>query len=92
MKIDMIPLPLIPNKPPILTRVVVIEKGDECNKCENCGGRNWSHPLLYKDEKDWCINCDDAHSRNHMSDEQFGEWVIDKLAAGYALTTVYRGE
>lgn len=88
MKIDMIPVPLIVNKPPILTRVLVVDKDDEWTKCENCGGRNYSHPLLYKDEKDWCCNCDDEYSRSHMSDEQFGEWVVKKMAEGYAIAVV----
>ena len=59
----------------MITKILIIEEGDEPVPCENCGGAKFDHPDLVREvDDDWCLNCnDDAMG---LSPEEYKSWLL----------------
>ena len=86
MKIDIVPIQGIP------TRVLIVEESDPSFPCENCGKPSYSHELLAKEDKEWCMDCNDNHFKGDWSDERMLRWSIEQLIDGKAILVVTRGD
>lgn len=82
MKIEVMPINGFP------TRVLVIEEYDTCVPCENCGNENYNHPLLAKEDEDWCMTCNDKEFRSGWSDDDLAKWAIGQMIEGKAIMIV----
>jgi len=63
-------------------KVLIVEEGDVSQLCESCMKPFFNHPLLAKEEKDWCINCNDEHYRKGYSDLDMGQWSLNQILDG----------
>ena len=72
----------------ILTRALVVDRTTPSRPCENCGKPMYSHKLLAKTNKDWCMKCDDKYHRGSMSSAELGAWTMKKMQAGFAVIVV----
>ena len=86
MKIDIIPIDGVP------TRVLLVDKDTPTMKCENCGKVTYDHPMLAKNDPDWCTYCDDEHFRSKMSEVELAIWSLQQMADGKAIAIVFEGE
>ncbi len=82
MKIKMVSINGVP------TRVLAVKEDDPTFPCENCGKPAYDHPLLAKEDKDWCLNCNDDEFRSNLSIHETNQWVFKQLAAGKAVIVV----
>tara|TARA_R110001592_G_scaffold21153_1_gene85835 strand:- start:122 stop:388 length:267 start_codon:yes stop_codon:yes gene_type:complete len=72
-------------------RVLVPEEGDTNQSCENCGKECYDHELLFKEDREWCMNCNDLYQgRDKWSDERMGKWVLELMTKGYAACVIRR--
>ena len=83
MKIEMIPVN------GIWTRALIVDEDTPHTLCENCGSKPvYVHPLLVKEDKDWCTKCNDDHFRGHMSEEELAIWSLKQMPEGKAIMVV----
>tara|TARA_R110000824_G_scaffold375944_2_gene566980 strand:+ start:3978 stop:4235 length:258 start_codon:yes stop_codon:yes gene_type:complete len=82
MKIEMVPVN------GIWTRALVVDENTPHVPCENCGKPVYSHPLLIKNDGDWCIFCDDEYHRSDMTEKELGMWTMKQMADGKAVIVV----
>ena len=75
----------------IITRALVINSNTPHKPCENCGKPTYSHPLLAKNDPDWCTLCDDEYYRGGMSELQLAKWTLEQMANGKAVIVI-RGQ
>tara|TARA_Y100001973_G_C5194178_1_gene333050 strand:+ start:1574 stop:1837 length:264 start_codon:yes stop_codon:yes gene_type:complete len=66
----------------IPAKVLVIEDDDTPLTCESCFKTYYNHPLLAKEEDEWCMNCNDAHYRKDFSDIEMGKWAMNQILKG----------
>jgi hypothetical protein len=72
-----------------ILRVLTLEEGDNSRPCENCGKECYDHELLFKEDLDWCMTCNDKHQgRDKWPDERMGEWVVELMSKGYAACVI----
>lgn len=69
------------------------EEADAAPKCENCGKKpNIQHELLIKEEKDWCIDCNDEHFRPNATPMEDAQHCIDLTVKGYCAGVLMRAQ
>ena len=69
-------------------RALIVDENDPTRTCENCGKQCYDHPLLAKEDKDWCINCTDEMNRTKMTDRELGLWTLMMDSKGYITMVV----
>jgi len=74
----------------IVTRVLVVDEYDKASVCENCGGENYNHELLAKEDTDWCMDCNDNIHRKDMSALDVIKWAFGQMLEGKAVLVVRR--
>jgi len=82
VKVEMVPID------GMMIRALVVDGNDEYQNCENCGNRCYNHPDLAKEDKDWCLNCNDAELQSKMSDTEMALWTIQQMDAGKIVIVV----
>lgn len=83
MKVDMIEFQ------GMVMRVILVNNSDPSRPCENCGKPCYDHELLIKDDKDWCMPCNDKEFRNSWTDVEVGMWAQKSMEDGYAIAVVH---
>lgn len=74
----------------IPAKVLVVNEHDTPLLCESCLKPYYNHPLLAKEEDEWCMNCNDAHYRGHLSVIEMGRWTMNQIKAGKIVIVVRR--
>lgn len=83
MKIEMIPIN------GIWTRALIVDEDTPHTLCENCGSKPvYVHPLLVKEDNDWCTKCNDDHYRGNMTEDELAIWTLKQMADGKAVIVV----
>jgi hypothetical protein len=71
-------------------RAIMVSKNDVSKPCENCGRPSWQHELLFKEDQDWCMTCNDEHhGRDKWSDKKMKQWCMELMAKGMAIAVMY---
>jgi hypothetical protein len=87
MKIEMVPID------GILTRALVVNNDTPYTLCENCGKKPvYSHPLLIRNDDDWCLFCDDEYHRSDMTENELAIWTLKQMAKGKAIVVIKERE
>tara|TARA_Y100000593_G_C4315116_1_gene340466 strand:- start:2175 stop:2432 length:258 start_codon:yes stop_codon:yes gene_type:complete len=74
----------------VLQKVLIVDEDDVPGKCENCAKPFYNHPMLAKEDDEWCINCCDAHHRPGWNELQIGQWSMEQIANGKIICVVMR--
>tara|TARA_R100000234_G_C4917018_1_gene142449 strand:- start:429 stop:683 length:255 start_codon:yes stop_codon:yes gene_type:complete len=74
----------------LIVRALVVDKNDNFQNCENCGGPSYNHPDLAKEDWDWCLNCNDEHLLSKLDDFSMVQWTIEQVDAGKIVVVVTR--
>lgn len=69
-------------------RALIVNENDPSRTCENCGNQCYDHPLLAKEDEDWCINCNDTIHRANMTNNELGLWTLLMDSKGYITVVV----
>ena len=72
----------------MLVRALGVDRNDEFENCENCGGPSYNHPDLAKQDKDWCLDCNDTELQTKMSDREMALWTMEQMDAGKIVVVV----
>ena len=72
----------------MLVRALVVDRNDEFENCENCCGPSYNHPDLAKQDKDWCLDCNDEAMLTKLDDFGMAQWTIEQMDAGKIVVVV----
>ena len=73
----------------MLMRAVIVNAHSPSTDCENCGKPSYNHSSLAKEDKDWCLKCNDYHYRSNMSEKELGAWTNQQQMDGKAVIVVW---
>ena len=72
----------------LMVRALVVDRNDKFQNCENCGGRSYNHPDLAKEDKDWCLDCNDEAMFSKLDERSMAQWAIEQMDAGKIVIVV----
>ena len=69
-------------------KALIVDEHSPHRICENCSTPCFDHPDLVKEDRDWCVNCNDDHYRGQLNDYEMGMWTLQQMAKGKIVAVV----